>query len=359
MDNIDIFEILGHIWRKKLFVIRCMIIFFVIGILMAVFTPNQYVSNTVILPQISGSPGLGKKLGGFARLVGLNLDDNGKNEIFPTLYPVIATSIPFQKGLLYSEVKTGDSGNKINLNDYLESINLNSPSDYVYKYTVGLPGRIVRMFRSKEEKTYKNVDTTIIQLSKAEKSKIAYLEKHMDVSFNELEGFVEISVSIPDAEVSANLAKNVQILLQDKIIDFNISKAREELKYLNKRYNEAEQVYEEKRQKLGQFRDRNKNYISSVSENRYEQLKTENDLAFNVYSQLASQVESAKLQVKRDTPVFTVLKPVSVPLEPAGPSKLILIIAYIIVGAVLGAGIIVFRKLFPEIKAKLNQKPIE
>lgn len=354
MGTINLFELLGLLWDKRRFMIKIMIVFLIFGGLIAVFTPKQFVSKTVILPQISGSQGLGKKLGGFAKLVGLNLEDNGKNEIFPTLYPIIASSIPFQKEILEAPVKDEASGEIMSLSDYLNTIDLKEPTDYVKDYTIGLPGELIGLFRSKEEKSYQLPDSTIINLTKAEKQKIAYLESHINVAFNDIEGFVEISSTLPNASVSAQLAKHVQVLLQEYIIEFNISKAQEELEYLTKRHDEARESYETKRRELGQFRDRNKNYISSISENRYEQLKTENDLAFNVYSQLASQLESAKLQVKRDTPVFTILKPVSIPLEPAGPSKVGIIILYLILGLFLGAAVVLGRKFIPELKQSIT-----
>ncbi|MDC7999111.1 Wzz/FepE/Etk N-terminal domain-containing protein [Gilvibacter sediminis] len=350
MSSINLFELLGLIWKKRRFVIKVMVVFLIFGALIAVFSPKQFSSKTIILPQISGSQGLGKKLGGFAKLVGLNLDDNGKNEIFPTLYPIIATSIPFQKEILSAPIKDEKTGEMIPLTEYLNSIDLKEPTDYVKEYTVGLPGKVIGLFRSGEEKSYQLQDTTIVVLSRAEKEQIAYLENHVKVAFNDLEGFVEVSATLPDPSVSAQLTKHVQILLQDYIIEFNISKAQEELEYLMERHEEAREIYEEKRNRLGQFRDRNKNYISSISENRYEQLKTENDLAFNVYSQLANQLESAKLQVKRDTPVFTILKPVSIPLEPAGPSKIGIIILYVFFGLILGTFIVLARKFIPELK---------
>ncbi|WP_435577570.1 Wzz/FepE/Etk N-terminal domain-containing protein [Gilvibacter sp.] len=359
MGSINLFELLGLIWEKRRFVIKVMIIFLIFGAVIAVFSPKQFVSQTVILPQISGSQGLGKKLGGFAKLVGLNLDDNGKNEIFPTLYPIIASSIPFQKEILNAPIKNEETGDMIPLTEYLKSIDLKEPTDYVKEYTVGLPGKFIGIFRSKEEKTYQLPDTSIISLTRAEKAQIAYLDNHIKVAFNDLEGFVEISSTLPNAAVSAQLAKHVQVLLQEYIIDFNISKAQEELEYLTKRYEEAREIYEEKRSRLGQFRDRNKNYISSISENRYEQLKTENDLAFNVYSQLANQLESAKLQVKRDTPVFTILKPVAIPLEPAGPSKVGIIIMYLFLGLVLGTAVVLARKFIPEFKELITNTKAE
>lgn len=359
MSSINIFELFALLLKKRRMLIKIMIVFLILGGAVALFSPKQYVANTIILPQVGTSQGLGKKLGGFAKLVGLNLDDNGKNEIFPTLYPIIASSVPFQKEILNAPM-TDSNGEVIRLTDYLNTINLKEPSDYVVEYTVGLPGKAIGLFKSKEDlSSYRLADSTIVNLSRAEMGQIAYLEEHVSVVFNDIEGYIEIYSILPDAVLSAQLTKNVQKLLQEYIIEFNISKAKDELEYLNQRHTEAKEYYEEKQLRLGQFTDRNKNYILSVSENRYEQLKTENDLAYNVYSQLANQLESAKLKVKRDTPIFTILEPVAIPVEPSGPNKVGIIFLYVFVGLIIGTAVVLIQKFWPELKAKLNQEAPE
>ncbi|WP_374958884.1 Wzz/FepE/Etk N-terminal domain-containing protein, partial [Gilvibacter sp.] len=105
-------ELFSILLKRKRFLLTVVLVFVLLGAVVAIFSPKEYVSKTIILPQISSSQGLGKKLGGFAKLVGLNFAENSKNEIFPTLYPVIANSIPFQKEVLSSHVVdavTGDS----------------------------------------------------------------------------------------------------------------------------------------------------------------------------------------------------------------------------------------------------------
>lgn len=342
-------------WQKRFYILKITLLFLVIGVVIAVLSTKKYMSKTIILPQVSAPQGLGKKLGGFAKLVGINIGDSGKNEIFPTLYPVIAESTPFQQQILRTNItKKNDS---LKVSEYLKNAKLKGPSDYIKEYTVGLPGKIIGLFKSDKSENLVLTDSVLFTLTKEEKRYLEYLNKNVEVSFNEIEGYIEIYSLMPDALPAAQLTKSVQELLQDYIIELNISKAKDEVEYLEKRVIEAEETYKDIRDRFGRFRDQNKNYILSITENEYEQLRNENELAYNIYSQLATQLESAKLQVKRDTPIFTVLKPVTVPLEPAGPNKVLIIFTYLVLGFIFGCLIILFRLYWPELKSRYLRPP--
>ena len=67
-------------------------------------------------------------------------------------------------------------------------------------------------------------------------------------------------------------------------------------------------------------------------------------LAYQVYSQVASQLQVARAKVQEEKPVFAVVEPAVVPLNPSGTSKKIYILAFIF----LSVCIVIFWKLFGE-----------
>lgn len=56
---------------------------------------------------------------------------------------------------------------------------------------------------------------------------------------------------------------------------------------------------------------------------RAEQERLQNDmsLAYQVYSQVAGQLQVARAKVQEEKPVFAVVEPAVVPLKPSGTSK--------------------------------------
>lgn len=70
----------------------------------------------------------------------------------------------------------------------------------------------------------------------------------------------------------------------------------------------------------------------------------EMNLAYNVYNQLAQQLQMSKAKVQEITPVYTVVQPATVPLKPAKPNKIMILIGFIFLAGVGSVGWILFVK---------------
>ena len=70
--------------------------------------------------------------------------------------------------------------------------------------------------------------------------------------------------------------------------------------------------------------------------------------------QLATQLEQAKLQVNKDTPVFTVIEPVSVPFERSAPKRSLIVVIWTFLGVVLSTGYILVKDPAIEIIASIR-----
>ena len=70
---------------------------------------------------------------------------------------------------------------------------------------------------------------------------------------------------------------------------------------------------------FARFRDANKSFSSAVAKTQEEALTNEYNLAYSVYSELAKQMEQAKIAVNETTPILTIVEPVVVPIERSKP----------------------------------------
>ncbi|MGK0446381.1 MAG: hypothetical protein ACJA2M_000149 [Polaribacter sp.] len=179
------------------------------------------------------------------------------------------------------------------------------------------------------------------------------MKSQINISFNELDGYIDISATTLQPIVSAQLVKKCEHILEEAIINYNIEKSRNELDFISKRYEMAEKEYVVKRANLGSYRDSNKYSISYITKSRDEQLKNERDLAYEIFSQLANQVESAKLQVAKDTPIFTLLKAPYVSLEASSLAGAYIVLIFIFVGFIVGVCYVLLISLIPYLKANL------
>ena len=143
------------------------------------------------------------------------------------------------------------------------------------------------------------------------------------------DGIVTLSAVMSEPLAAAQLASMVQIMLQRYITEFKIEKAQAKLKFTDERYAEAKRQFEMKQEELAQFRDANRNFASAIAKTTEERLSNEYTVALGVYSELAKQREQANIQVKEDTPIFTIVEPVTVPSEHSKPQRGLILIAFI------------------------------
>ena len=107
-DQIDIIALLSKVWAGRKFVIKSAVIAAVIGVLVAISTPNTYTASSMFTPNSSGgSSGGSSGLKGLASLAGINIGSSmeGAKEISPMLYGKILESYTFKKELLEAPLK--------------------------------------------------------------------------------------------------------------------------------------------------------------------------------------------------------------------------------------------------------------
>lgn len=111
-----------------------------------------------------------------------------------------------------------------------------------------------------------------------------------------------------------------------------------------KLYGEAKASYESAQKKYANFVDANQNIILLSYRAEQERLQNEMNLAYQVYTQVSQQLQMARAKVQEITPVYTVVQPATVPLKPAKPNKLMILIGFMFLAGVGSVGWILFVK---------------
>ena len=340
-DTIDIIALLQSIWKGKKLILKTVLVFMILGLFIAVFSQNEYTASTTIVPQ-SSSEKSGGSIGGLAALAGINLGSVGQqSSISPTLYPQILTNISFQKELLETLITIEGQDNKITYKEYYTNVYSPSVLSSIKKYTIGLPGVLIGLLKSDEisKEESKNNDS-LPQITQDDKKLIELLLEQLSMEVNDKDGYISLSTTMPEARAAAELTQKAQELLEQYVIDFKIEKSSSELDFIKNRYQEKEQEFQKIQQKLAVYTDRNQNVNSARAKMELMLLQSEYDLAYGVYSELAKQLETQELKVKEDTPIFTILQPVFVPLEETAPKRSLILIIYTFLGFVLSIGYI-------------------
>lgn len=352
-DQIDLIALAKTLWDGRKEVVKITLIFVGIGLFVALTTPAEYTSTVVVKPTLSDSKSkLGGNLGGLAAIAGINLGGvTSAAEIHPSLYPKIVESYGFQKELMESSVYVKELNSQVSFEQYYTELHTLSILQLLKKYTLGLPRLILASIKRKE-KAPGSAENIFHTISETDKEMMKLLQEQLRVNVDEKQGFVSISASMPERLQAAQMVLNAQNILQRKVIDHKLKKAEEDLGFIEERYNEKKKAFEQAQGNLAKYRDANKNVNTATAQTEAERLESEYQLAFSVYSELAKQVETQKIQVKENTPVFAVLQDAVVPLEKSSTSKILTLAIWAFLGLFVGVAITYAKTFVADIKEK-------
>jgi uncharacterized protein involved in exopolysaccharide biosynthesis len=358
-DEIDLIALAKTFWKGRRILLKSIVMFGIIGFFVAIFSPKEYIAKTVMVPQVGDGQ---SKLGGLsslAAMAGFNISaGSAGSELSPTIYPQIVASIPFQLELMNTPLKFKEMEGTITLFEYYTKLSKPSIISSVMKYTIGLPGLVYGAIKGKSpaEDLNDSSSTKPLQLNENQRKVIKILSKLISLEANVKEGYLTLTTKLPEGGAAAQLAQRAQELLQQYIIEFKVKKTKANLDFVQQRYDETEKKFETAQEQLAEFRDRNKNVSSATAKTEEERLTRQFNLVYGVYSELAKQLEQAKIQVKQDTPVFTVIEPVSVPTERSKPKRSMILFIWIFLGGIVGTGIIFGKEYFQTIKKRWEEE---
>ncbi len=341
-QEIDLIALVKRLWSKKMFIIYVTVAFMVLGVFVAIFSPKQYTAGCLFVPQTS-QKGVSGSMASLASLAGINLGGMSSAEsLSPMIYPQVLGNIEFKKDLMYSKFKFEEFEEPITLLDYYTNEEYNKPSvlGIIKKYTIGLPGVILGAIRGEQEEQpiIAGAENTLNTFTKDEYICSKILGEIISLNVNDKEGYIELSAVMGEPVVAAEVAQRAFELLGNYVTEFKIEKAKLTLQFVNERLSETQEEFEEKQLAYAKFKDANRVISSATARIEEEKLKSEFDLVNTMYNELTRQKVQVELQVKEDTPVLAVVKPVVVPIEKSKPQRSMILIAFTFLGGCAGCG---------------------
>ena len=332
-DEIDIIALLKKVWFGKRIIIKITTLFFVIGCIVALLSPVIYTSQTTFVPQVSDDQISSSKsgLGSLASLAGIKLNQGSSNSdsyLSPLLYSKLAESEEFSLNIIKEEI-INTKGDKLTIKEYLlsdiKSFNFN-PIKLIQKYTIGL------FLKSDNEVKNNEIINGYNFISQEEFNLIKSFKGKFSIELNDKEGYINVIVNDKDAFISSQLVNIVTKNLQSRIIELRTNKIKERLDYSKKQYEEQQNLFEVLQNKVAEFKDSNKNISTAVFFSDLQKLESEYQLQQNILINLASEYNSNKIKLNKDTPIFSVIDEVSVPNQRSEPNRSKLVFIYIFLG---------------------------
>ncbi len=340
--EIDLLELASTLWKQRRKLILWSFCGAIIGLIIAFSIPREYSTSVKLAPEINDTKTPGGGLGALASMAGLSTGASvGTDAVYPMLYPDVVSSVPFLTGLFDVEVPLKEDGRKMTVQEYMQE----ETTGPWWGVIMGLPGKIIGLFKSEEEVPGDH-KLNNFQLTMDESKLVESLSKRVTASVDAKTSVVTIDVLMQDPLVSAVLADTVVSRLQEYITAYRTNKARKDLAYAEKLNQEAKTNYYEAQQKFADYLDRNQGIAFRSAQTIRDRLENEAALAFNLYNQTAAQVQKAQAKVQETTPVYAVITPPTVPIKPASPRKVLILIGFTFLAFAACAAWILFVQPF-------------
>ena len=326
--EIDLMAVLRKIIGIRKAIYKAAGIGLVIGIIVAISIPKQYTVTVTLSPEMGNDKG-----GGLSGLAASFLGSggtmgDGTDALNASLSPDIVSSTPFLLELSTMNIPVSKDEN-MTLESYLDE-----ESSPWWSYVIGFPGMVIggvkSLFIEGEDEFISSdkVSQGTIELSKKESKKIETLKEMIAASVDKKTSMTSVSVTFQNSKVAAVVADSVVKKLQEYIIKYRTFKAKEDCLYLEKLFKERQQEYYVAQKKYADYLDSHDNIILQSVRAEQERLQNDMSLAYQVYSQVANQLQVARAKVQEEKPVFAVVEPAVVPLKPSGISKKIYVLAF-------------------------------
>ncbi|EEF78181.1 chain-length determining protein [Phocaeicola coprophilus] len=314
--------------RRKLYLAAA--VGLVAGVIIALSIPKQYTVSVTLSPEM----GSGKSGGGLASMAASFLGGGGSDSpdaLNATLAPDIVASTPFLLELFDARVRTANGKVDTTLVAYLDE-----QSAPWWNTVLGLPGMAVggikSLFSPAKEEPLTDTDSPAggsIELSEKEAGKLKSLRQSVLADVDKKTSITTLTVTLQDPKVTATVADSVVSKLQQYITAYRTRKAKEDCRYLEQLYRERQAEYYEAQQRYANYVDANSNVVFQSTLAERERLQNDMSLAYQVYSQVAQQLQVARAKVQEEKPVFAVVEPAVVPREPSGTSRKVIVLGWI------------------------------
>ena len=341
-QEVDLVDLIRKLLNKKWFIFKACCIGGVIGLMLAFSIPKEYETTVILAPGPGSDFGNKSNMGQLeTAITGVNSQTQDMKDLSPDVYPDIVQSTPFLVGLFDVPVKDCKEQLDVSLYTYMNEHQRKAWWIYVIK----APFKLLGSLFSKQDLRVETEKSGIMVLSKEQADILKDLGKRIDVSVSRTTGVITLSLTMQSPEISAFMADTVISYMQRYIISYRTEKARRDLDFAATLYQEAKDNYYEAQQTWARYVDKNRGIASVSYATTQERLLNEMNLAFGLYSQMAQQLQKAKIKEQDMKPVYAVVQPAVVPLNPS-PNKILILIVFVFLALVGACGWVLSWKRF-------------
>ena len=340
--NLDVVGLLLLLWSKRKRIIVNCFIGGVLSIVVAFSIPKEYTSTVIMAPEFSSGAGGAGSLGALASMAGFNLGSlsGGEDALYPELYPQIVSSTPFLCELMGLQVETKEGELHTTMYNYLT---IHQKRTWWSKIVKAPIDAVKKMVGTANVDTIMPTNGADMNLTRKQFLTLQSLSEKIVVNVDKGNSVITLHVTMQDPKIAAYVVSVVADNLQKYIGTYRTAKARKDLAYTEQLYVEAREKYYAAQQSYAKYLDQHQGVVKQSYLIEQNRLSNEQDLAFNVYNQIAQQLEVARAKVAESTPVCVVMQPAIAPVKASSPKKMMMGLLYVFLAFFGTAGWIILK----------------
>lgn len=181
--------------------------------------------------------------------------------------------------------------------------------------------------------------------------------KAAHISVTNAKGTLDISTKFDNASLTYEVHQELVRLLIDYFSNDYASKNRNSRVFIQKRVAEVKGTLAGNEAQLKNLRE--SNFIDLAPRIALERARLEREITLQsgLYAELQKQLEMAKIEEKKDTPVFEILQSGERPLGPSEPNRKLLIVIGVVLGMALGVFVVFLKEWIKTFFAAPAAKP--
>ncbi|CDN32782.1 putative protein involved in capsular polysaccharide biosynthesis [Mucinivorans hirudinis] len=335
-SEIDILELVRYVWANRKKIIICTLVSALVGSIVAFSIPREWETVVKVAPEGAGSQGMSSSVGGLMDMVsgGFGSRTASADGISATLYPEVIGSRPFL--LEFADIRVPFRGDTITMFDYI----INEQKKTWWSYIFSFPNKALGWTKAilggagvdgKDDEQAMPVE--FVELTGRHLAFVGVMKRLTSAQIDaKTKRLIEIKVLMQEAKISAIVADSMVAKFNRYIVDYKTSKARRDVAVTEKILEQARRKYYEVDSSYAAAADRNTGLSRSSSQIKLDRLEAEKNIAFSVYQQAATRLESARLKVQEDTPVVTIVEPAVTPMAAKSPNKPVIIAIFLFIG---------------------------
>lgn len=334
--EIDIMELISKLWKKRAMIIKWCIAGAIVGLVVGFSIPKTYTASVTLAPEMQQKTSSG--VSSIASMMGVNLN-NSVDAISVEMFPDVVHSTPFIVELFDLPVtfERKDSVITVPLVEYMKEYQKSPWWSAIVQAPFKALGWVMSLGKDKEEDTLQGpLDPT--NLPKKERDVVSFFSQNIIVNVDKKTFKTTMSLELQDPLVVSTVMEAITENLKEYMSDYRTSKARQDVENLQVISDLRKADYYRAQQEYADYIDSNKSVIRQSAQAERERLQQEMNLAYQVYSQVATNLEGARIQAEQAKPVFAIINPVTVPIRKTAPSKAKMLVIFTFFAGCCAAG---------------------